>query len=519
MKFTIDKPGKVKKVRSPLRMAINHLRQFTENTITARTDFLKSLMDPEGRDLDSECGYITDPTIKDYQAFYRRHGIARKVVDVYPDETWATEPEIYVTEKGEHPWETKWQEIVEKHNIYAALHKLDQLCGIGRFGILYYGFDDVRSSRDLEKPVRGLDPETGLRNGKGGKKVDLLFLRPLDESMVTIGEYESNPWSPRCGMPKYYDVNFSDPEEGISTTDADGKNLGESFRIHWTRVLHLADNTVSSPILGSPRMEPVLNWLSDMRKISGGSAEMFWKGAFPGYSVETHPDVVDTAELDDESVKEQFQAYMNGLQRYLAMVGVTVKSLAPQVAEPNNHIETLYRLISTTLNTPMRIFTGSEAAHLASSQDGITWNRRLMKRQRIFVNPYILRPFIGRLMEVGVLPKVPKYHIDWMDLNALAAEDQADVALKKTQALMQYVSGGCELVIPPAEYFTTILGMTVSQAEMVMKEVAKSKKLLTEDFWKKPEPVGGITGSGSAKTKDPGKKTNRSRNSLGGAKT
>lgn len=511
-------PKKTTKGAFSLNQAIKHLELISNAALTSRVEFLKSLMDPEGRDLDEECGYISDPTVDDYMSFFRRHGIARKVVSVYPDETWAFPPAIYEKEKGTSPWEKELAQLMDDQNVIASLHRLDVNCGIGRFGILYMAYDDVKKVEDLAKPVRGLD-NNGKPFANARPKNKLLFLRPFDETLVKIQRIESSPISPRQGLPKTYSIQFHNPDNtGIGDDDDSGENEdAQPVEVHWTRVLHVADNKLSNELYGMPRMEPVLNWLSDLRKVSGGSAEMFWKGAFPGYSVETHPDVVDTAELDDESVKEQFEAYMNGLQRYLAMVGVSVKSLAPQVADPTNHVDTLFRLISSTLNTPMRIFTGSEAAHLASSQDGITWNRRLMKRQQTFVNPYIIRPFIDRLMLVGVLPKIKKYHIDWMDLNALAAEDQADVALKRTQAVMQYVSGGGELVIPPAEYFTMILGFSQEQTDMVMKELAKAKKKVTKEFWNKPKPAGGA-GSAFGKSKSkksPTKKTNQNRNANG----
>lgn len=506
-----------------LHQASEHLERMTTNLLESRTNFLKSLMDPEGRDLDEECGYISDPTNQDYMAFYRRHGIARKVVEVYPDETWAVEPTIYDKEKGTSPFEEKWTALKDRLNIMSELHRLDVNCGICTYGVLYLGYNDVKGVEDLAKPVRGLNRKGRVRDPNIKMESlgnDILFMSSFDETLVTISKYETNLASPRYGLPTEYQICFHDPQNPTTGDSSDGEaNAPDPVSIHWTRIIHVpSDSRGSSKIFGSPRMEPVLNQLCDLRKVSGGSAEMFWKGAFPGYSVEVHPDIVESAELDDESVKEQFDRYMNKLQRYLAIVGASVKSLAPQIADPTNHLDSLFRIIACTLNTPMRIFTGSEAAHLASSQDGITWNRRIMKRQQVFVNPFIIRPFVDRLILTGVLPKVKQYKIDWIDLNAMTAGDMADVALKKTQALMQYVSGGAELVMPPMEYFTTILGLSMEQADMVMKEVTKAKKKLTKEFWEKPAPAAGgmnTTGSKSSKMKNPTKKTNQNRNADG----
>ena len=219
----------------------------------------------------------------------------------------------------------------------------------------------------------------------------------------------------------------------------------------------------------------------DCRKILSSSAEMFYKGGFPGYSFETHPNIEDP-EIDRKFLKEQVFRYMQGLQRYMALEGMTAKSLTPQIADPTSHMLNQLNTICLTLGVPLRIFMGSEQAHLASTQDAQNWNRRLAGRQNRYLTPCVIRPLINRLMGLGVLPRILKYFVEWKDMNALSDKDKADVSMKKSQAMMAYVSSGSETIMSPYHFFTFILGMTEAEADAVVAGATTSK---TKEAWKK----------------------------------
>jgi hypothetical protein len=127
--------------------------------------------------------------------------------------------------------------------------------------------------------------DVGYHHSSTDPTTRLLFLRSFDESQVQVVQYEANVRNPRWGQPIMYRITLNDSREshsGIGLPNA-------SIRVHWSRVIHLADNLGSSEIFGVPRMRPVLNRLLDLRKLYSGSAEMYWRGAFPGISLETNP--------------------------------------------------------------------------------------------------------------------------------------------------------------------------------------------------------------------------------------
>ena len=463
MAKNIKKPTNIKQSE----MQVNHaVAQLLNNEYILRREAINRLLNPS-RDINYECGYPNSIDASDYKGMYDREGYAKRVVRILPEDSWALPPEIYETEdeKNDTQFEKEWNELREKFRIFQYMQRIDCLSGIGRFGILIVGIDD---GLDLEQPVEGIDLSTGEFQG-GKKKRELLYLKAVDESAIEISSKENNSTSPRFGQPVTYTVQFDNPT-------AKGKTLTRS-KVHWTRVIHIADNRESSEVYGVPRMQPVYNRLLDIRKVLSGSGEMFWKGGFPGYAAEIDPrigpeamqDYVLKTELSD-SIKEQIKDYFNSMQRIIAISGFSIKSLQPQVSDPKGHVETHLKVVAFSLGIPYRIFLGTEEARLASSQDVKTWNKRLMNRQEQYLNPMVIRPIIDRFIALGILTQPKEYSIIWQKLDALSEQEQAEIVTKKTEAMAKYVTGGVEEIIPPIHYLTEFLKIPKDQAEQFLQD-------------------------------------------------
>ena len=450
-------------LHSPIEAVLNHR---VNNETLAKSRLTQTGFD-DRRDVDKDCGYpkTSAITIENYKHYYDRLSIAARVVEIWPYESWLVQPTVFETDdlEEETEFEKGWNELEqminpnswfdskEKNSIWDYLRRIDVLSGIGHFGILLLGVDD---GKPLDEP---------LESRKGQR---LLFLRSLDESLVTISSYEDNTTDPRYGQPILYSVTFSG-------TDNDSKHSTPSTTthlIHWTRIIHIADNRSSSELFGTPRMRPVWNHLYDLKKLYGGSAEMYWQGALPGISLETHPQLGGDVETDEDAIKDMMEQYSTRLQRYLSLSGMSAKSLAPQVVDPKGHIDSQIEAICILGGYPKRIFMGSERGELSSSQDSITWNNRVASRQNGYVTSQIIVPFINRLILMGILPEPISYNIVWPDLNNLSEEAMADVAVKRTEALAKYVQGGVDALISPVDYLTAILGMTVDEATEIVDE-------------------------------------------------
>jgi uncharacterized protein len=447
-----------------------------QSTIPFSRDLLAGDFDGKNRDLNAECGYPDwgQITIEDLSRMYEREGVARRVVNVLPDESWTMDPLVYENNKSElSDFEKKWVTFKTESNAYHYLNRIDRISGVGQFGVLVIGFNDKKS---LDKPASGFDLKTGGWKEDYKEEHEVIFLRPVKQPYVRVKSYNSDKQSPRFGLPEVYQIQFMSEHEiplsgtsGSSTqTTVAEEQLSDYSEVHWTRCLHVADNSEMSEIFGVPRMIPVYNRLQDLRKLLGGSAEMFWKGAFPGISFETHPDIVNP-NLDSDSLRAEFKAYQDGLQRFIAVSGITAKSLAVQVADPEAHIAAQMSAIATTIGVPLRVLLGSEAAQLASSQDKQTWNGRLKYRQNKHVTPVIVVPFVQMLQAMNVLPRTKEtVRVDWPDLDLPTRMDKAEVLLRRTEAMARYVQGNVDVIVEPKDFLVQFMDFDEDVADALL---------------------------------------------------
>ena len=437
------------------------------------------------RNFYKECGYPFEISLDKYRRLYDREGVARRVVDVYPDECWAIPCEVYESEKLDEttPFEEAWAELtanaqsidkpgeVHKPNALHYLHRVDRVSGIGHFGLLFLGLDD---GLEFDQPVVGIEDDGSPSDVQANHK--LLYLRTFDQTLVRIDKWVDDRRNPRFGQPEMYSIKFADPK----VDGAEGTGTGRDFtekKVHWTRVIHVADNRNSSETYGTPRMQDVYNRLHDIHKVLAGSAEMFWKGGFPGLSLEVNPNLPGNVKVNQETIKEEMQEYGEGLKRWLALTGMSVKSLAPNVASPEDHLRGQLMAITLAIGVPMRVFIGSEEAKLSSTQDALTWAKRLDRRRSGYLTPMVVRPFIDRLIIYGVLPRPKSYKVYWADLNTTTEEEKAKIALAMAQAMAAYVAGNVESIITPVDFLIGFMGVSREAAENYVNNALKAERL------------------------------------------
>lgn len=460
-----------KKKETPARPTLNQAdADLIWNAMTSRKDLMDKLFDPR-RDIDVECGYAKHITDEAYRLMYDRE-LGSRVVNVYPEETWKRVPRIF--EDADPEKETEFEKALEdldkQVGLLTYLKRVDEMSGVGQYGVILWGLDD---GKQLNEPVDGSETweeYTGIPITGAVAERKVLFLRVLDASLISVASYEADPTVKRFGLPKSYTLQLADPrtqESGaqVSMPDATGTT------VHWSRITHIADNRKTSEVLGVPRMQPVWNRLYDLRKVLGGSGEMYWKGGFPGISLETQPGV-ENAELDEPATREMMENYSNGLQRYIALTGMTAKSLAPQIADPGSTFDVQIKAICITIGVPYRVFMGIEEGVVSGDQATKAWDSRLVNRQHSYVTPLIINPVIQRLIDYGALPAPAEEHgweVEWPDLSTPSEGDRAEVAAKQTDALTKYVAGGVDALIPPMQYLTIVLGMEDDAATAILK--------------------------------------------------
>jgi uncharacterized protein len=399
----------------------------------------------------------------DYIYKYKRHDISHAVISKPVDKMWKgdvliLEADDSKTTKLEDAWQTLYNELLLKSIFVRA----DKLTGLSKYGVILLGFDDVDS---VEKMTFAVTKSSTLK---------LVYAKPFSSNKATITKYDENPKSPRYSKPILYQIQI---EDRIAIT------------AHYTRVIHIIDEAMESDIEGSPRLEVVYNRMEDLEKITGGSGEMFWRGARPGYQGKIDENY-DLGDVERADLEKQIDEYEHNLRRLFVNEGVDLKGLETQVADPTNHFNIQISAVSAVTNIPQRILLGSERGELASSQDADEWWSYLASRRANFAETQILRPFIDRLIEYGALPTptagVKEYSIKWEDLFAQSEEAKITIGGKRATALKDYASqAGAEAIVPPEAFLELFLGFNEEQVTLVSqmrdKWMKEEEKKIAED--------------------------------------
>ena len=401
------------------------------------------------RDIYEALGYPLNITYDDYYARYSRQDIAKAIINKPVQYTW--KGPLRLTETGtskESELEVAWRKLERALKIKSKFVRLDKLSSIKDYGVLLLGFNDVKKQEDWIKPV-------------GGKNLELMYVKPLGQNHAKISTYVNRTSNPRYGMVEFYDVEFTNP--GGETTTV--------FKAHYSRVLHVTSELLESEVEGIPVLMSVWNRLMDLEKLVGGSAEMFWRGARPGFQGVVNDDYQMTPAVE-AALQDQLDEYEHNLRRVLVNEGVELKGLAPQVADPKEHVDIQVQMISSITGIPKRILTGTERGELASGQDITSWYSTVQSRREEHAEQNIVRPFVDKMIELKILPEpsTEDYQIQWKDLYSDSDMAMAEVGRVRATALREYVQNPlAATVLPPEAFMKWFLGLDPDQVQEIQE--------------------------------------------------
>lgn len=435
------------------------LKEIYDSALVARKQLFHRLgMSYDGeRDLYEALGYKLSLEFDDFYQQYQRQDIAKAIINRPTKATWQGSLEVIETDDDKQTeLEKAWIKLDKRLKLKNKFLRVDRLTGIGKYGILLLGVNDVKNKEDWKNPVK---PNS---NNK------LLYVKPVSEVNAKIHSYIEDTKNERYGLPKVYQITLAKPNQESNT---------EEIFVHFSRVIHIIDEQLESEVIGMPRLEVVFNRLKDLEKIVGGSAEMFWRGARPGYSASLKDNYQMTPGVRDD-LQNQIDEYEHKLRRILTLEGFDLKDLSSQASDPKNHVDIQIQMISAVTGIPKRILTGSERGELSSSQDQDEWDTWVKARREEFAEFQIIRPFVNWCIKYGILPK-PKqedeYHVKWEDLFAQSDKEKAEVGRIRAQALQAYSANPmAESILPPDAFLEFLIGLSTEQIELV-KEMLKAQ--------------------------------------------
>jgi hypothetical protein len=408
------------------------------------------------RDLYQALGYpTTNIQYSEFASRYERQDIAKAIINRPVSYTWKGPITLKIIGQEESEIGKAWKELDKRLQLRSKFVRLDKLSCIGRYGVLLLGFDDVSDREGFRKPVN-----------KNNKK--LLYVKPLGEGHAKIQRFVKNPRDPRYGLPEEYEIEY---------TENDSETVVTLFA-HWTRVLHVTNELLESEVYGVPVLQAVYNRLMDLEKLVGGSAEMFWRGARPGYQGKVKEDYTLPTDVEN-GLQDQLDEFEHNLRRVFVNEGVDLEALATQVSDPANHVDVQIQMIAAVTGIPKRILTGSERGELSSAQDIIAWFSYIQTRREEHAEINILRPFVQKCMQHGVLPVSEDYVVQWSDLFASSEKDKAEVGRTRAMAVREYTTNPmAESLIPPKAFFRLFLGL--SEDEQAEIEKMSSDEVMEE---------------------------------------
>lgn len=424
-------------------------------------------------------------TFEYYYDKYDRQEFARAVIDRPCDATWRGG--LVIKGVGESVKDSSlnqaWRKLNEKLTLKQRLNKVDKLCDLGRYSLLFLGLDDVKDKKDFQRPVSG--------------KRKLLYVKQIAESEGTVYKWEKNINNPRYGLPVFYQLKSS----SVQTTGGGTSTIVETedIIVHHSRIIHYVSGNLTSEVFGVSKLKPIINRLVDLEKLLGGDAEMFWRGARPGYTATAKPDY-ELGEEEEADLLEELDKYEHDLRRFITVKGVDIEALEQQLSDPIHHIDVQLQAISAETGIPKRILIGSERGELASSQDRDQWKELVLNRRTEYAEPNVLRPFIDRLMMYQILPSPAQgYEIIWDDIFAPSEGDKADIGKKRADALRAYAESPLTIAyFPPEVAFKYLLGLNEEQVQEAI-DAMNAQRILEENLMakleqeepdpdKKPEP-------------------------------
>lgn len=354
----------------------------------------------------ADYGYPATLEFRHYWHMYRRFGIAKQVVELYPDAGWAEDPEI----KGPETLVKDIGLLDVSHDLWDRMKTLDENQRVGRYAGLFFR---VRDNKHPEEPL------DSMLNGLGS----LVDIVPLYESQLKVIQTETDPVADEYGMPTMYQFNGS--AEGDSN-----EHTQTSFNIHPSRVVISAENSGNKSIFGKSSLESVYNSLMDLRKIIGAGGEGFYINA----AQSTVFDVKDSAsafELGDalDDFSAQYDDFIkNRARRAMWTPGMEAKTLESNLVMPKEFFMNALSDVAAGSKVPATMLIGQQTGKLASIED-VRFLMSNVNSRRNSHQTKIVKSVLDWLMRYGIIPS-GEFEIKWPDALALSNKEKLDAGTK-----------------------------------------------------------------------------------------
>lgn len=365
------------------------------------------------RNLFVALGFPATLQFRDYMSRYERGGIAKTLVDLHPTEMWGKGVSITETEDPKQVTQFDKDVKVLLTKYLDQFEKADILACIGQYSVVLIGVREAIS--DLSQP---------LPKSIGGPS-NVIYLEPYSEEQAKIHSLNNDPNSERWGKPERYTIN-------TGTVNDSGVALpGKSLPVHWSRVIHLAHDTLQCSYSGKPVLQSSWNDQESLYKIIWGGAEAAWRNMDTRKHIKLDPEFKFTQEQIDD-LFNQLDEQRHNLRNDLETKGVDIEQLSSVVNNFGPNADTCLDVMAGTHRIPKHILLGAALGVQASAgQDRKTLDNTIALRAAKKGSP-LLRQFVDRMVEHGGVTKPSNsegiYIVKWGDEQELDELGKATLA-------------------------------------------------------------------------------------------
>lgn len=369
---------------------------------------------PDGnRDYNTTFGYPEEFTYELAYEMYRRGGIAHTVVTILPKACWRDVPALKDADEEIIPW-------LKKKNAFAYLERADILNRIGRFSVLLVGVPD---GLPLDHPLGSATDREGV------------YFMPYSYAGTEIIEWDEEATSPRLGLPRMYQlrtVNLGDKEKVTSF---------KSVKVHWSRIVHLAEGALDSDVEGMSALEPPCNALLDRDKVRGSSSEATHRNSRRVFALEAEGNArIDMSKEGKAAFQEEISDFNDGHQDFMRLQGVKAKVMQPGLESPRDAYDIAVEDVAGTTGIAVRLLTGRGVGTLAGAEDRASFNSLTSSRQ----NSWGTLWFTGMLQifeNCGLIKLPQSLEIVWPPPRALNETEASEVTERKSKAFERVTAG------------------------------------------------------------------------------
>ncbi len=436
--------------------ADNYLSQILNaaRTIYGRGTSMFGVSPNGKRDYNEIFGYGQSLSIEDFRGMYYRGGYAKTIVNLFPKFCWRDPAVIRVNDKEILVDEMT---MLKRVGFFNAIERADIANRIGRFSVLFIGIPD------------GLDPSLPVG---AAKKDDFkgMYFNVYEEDGIEVIEWDKDPASPRFNLPIMYTLRV--------TVNTDSKLLSDTTtrRVHYSRIVHMAEGAISNSLVGTSSLEGCWNALIDKEKVRGGAGEAYYINSNQKIVIAARAGTVfgkDAGAMD--KFKENVDNFQNKKESVLRVSNADVTAINASMASPRAAFDVATEDTAGESRIPIRYLTTKVGGTVTGSEDKASLNGVVKDRQQQECTVWLLNS-LGIMSEAGILDLPDDAEIVWPVQQALNEKEASEVTKNKADAFKSVTEG-----------LSTIGGDELT-AESVLKEIGMSDiEVKTVDFSGKDE--------------------------------